>query len=99
MSEPLLTPEAWEHMNRMLHEYGDSGTVIDVGAAHYGTRRASAWGLRGYFTWEDVDALREVVKQARSAWRVYGADHPAAVRAWDVADRLAALLPPRDDAS
>ena len=49
------------------------------------------------FTWEDVDALREVVKQARSAWRVYGADHPAAVRAWDVADRLAALLPPREE--
>jgi hypothetical protein len=42
--------------------------------------------LRGYFTWDDVDALREAEVHANDE------------RVSAVADRIAALLPPREAA-
>ena len=55
------------------------------------------------FTWEDVDALRYDAEQARRlavlhAGRWYGDMHELEVRLSSIADRIAALLPPRDEA-
>lgn len=44
------------------------------------------------FTWDDVDALHRVVQSSVGDWTPNNSE----LRALDIADRIAALLPPRE---
>ncbi len=88
---PALTPEQWaEFMNSELdiHDlvcYHEEGTaVIPDGDAHAAAAMLLYQQPFG-FTWDDVDELRN---QGRSS-------RPTGASTGSLADRIAALLPPR----
>jgi hypothetical protein len=97
--EPF-TPAEWASEPDMLDGYINLDTgAIDVRLGAYTGEEAThrrylaAKLLHGQpfgFTWEDVDAIVRV-------WRALSGDDPDEPRILDIAARIAALLPPRED--
>ena len=91
--EPALTPEEWEPYTRHLPEPAvlDADLILDEDGPH----ALAALMLHGQpfgFTWEDVDALR---RMAPTATR-FVSGHQAWSQLLSLADRIAALLSPRE---
>ena len=108
MSEvkPAMTAEEWAHAKQVTW----AERWVDPDDPHQIAALALHDQPFG-FTWEDVDALRGVGRGLAEFMRNYGTGHgiisPAAERAMreamasalflpDLADRIAALLPPRE---
>lgn len=94
--KPALTPEEWAEVAAPATPITpDQGAIsrleqmlLDDPSAHGGAA-ALLHGQRFAFTWEDVDAIREVVND--DTWGGTAINQLA-----DLADRIAALLPPRE---
>lgn len=105
--KPALTPEEWARIEgnefariALAHELmrGTLDPSLPKAVEGRPDHALAALALLGYFTWEDVDALRYYI-EAHEPWdqdRSYGADE---IRTWEtlksIADRIGALLPPR----
>ena len=99
MTEPALTREDW---NRILPSetigyagdyFGDKLLHVARTEGLSAKRKIAALALLGEpfgFTWEDVDLLREEYQNEYSGTSLGG-------ELLNLADRIAALLPPRDD--
>lgn len=79
----------------------DDGIDPQHGASFRERRHAvGALALHGQpfgFTWADVDAIRREVSLIRSETSPRMQDDPATARQSTIADRIAALLPPREE--
>ena len=102
MSEQVLTPSEWgdrtfKHWDIKVVEHPGALSVLTGHRQHFdeaGRHKLAAMALHGQefgFTWEDVDALLVVAKIADD---LTGGQYS---RVLSVADRIAALLPPRTD--
>jgi hypothetical protein len=106
--EPALAPEEWASgmADREVMIFGEryglkSGLVLDdgeaVGVSGRDRHAVAAFALYGQpygFTWEDVQLLRSIAKGPNAMGNYFIAGlHP---RAADLADRIAALLPPAE---
>lgn len=95
--EPALTPEEWEEA--LQHGLSDSGEwnpeVFDWHnmVREFGPHGAAALLLYGFYSWEDVEALRIAATYCGDA---YGPGSETE-RYESLADRIAALLPPRSE--
>ena len=85
MIQPVLTPEMWKQIDPH---------APDEWARKWGFRGAAARMLAhySYFKWNDVDDLREIAPGFH-----HRGDGQMERALLDLADRIAALLPPRDD--
>lgn len=103
MIEPALTPKEWERWEKVgsvawWHVIGPNGPSREP---DIGPRALAAWllharGDQPFFTWEMVDAIRDLVTEHLPIYpdRSEEADRLASL-ACETADRIAALLPPR----
>jgi hypothetical protein len=110
--KPALTPEEWQERQEYDPAHGDWGhedcEVCELarrwfaGASPAERHAAAARALHGQpfgFTWEMVDLLRKIADEMHEAINA-GADAPmvseTGVDVGTIADRIAALLPPRE---
>ena len=93
MSEikPALTPEQWATVTEFPQYRSEN---VEQLVFEDNLDGAGALALLGYFAWDDVDALRYAFSFKRSANEATHLRKMA--RARSLADRLAALLPPRE---
>lgn len=106
--QPALTPEEWADRTAPLGDLGMTATfgraavVVGVGSsivttvANEGRHALAALCLHGQpygFTWDDVRAIR---KYCGSGISREPEPVPGAEAVWEIADRIAALLPPED---
>lgn len=89
--KPALTPEQWELQRQIgpKHEEGHAGDFLHQMAALF------LHGQPFGFTWADVDAIRDLLAEHEGdSFHPLPQDERDRVRS--LADRIAALLPPRE---
>lgn len=93
----FLTPEQWAAVLDDRLDF-DDGSWVGVRLPTASREGYAAAALLGHFTWEDVDALREWADTEEEQEQVMdpGRTGVDIDLARSLADRIAALLPPRE---
>jgi hypothetical protein len=97
--KPALTAEEWAKGKPGVFGWDDGSAFVDwrngtTGAeAPHAIAAVCLHGKSFGFTWDDVEMVRNAVGMIESEW---GSDGNMGGPLLDVADRIAALLPPRE---